>query len=157
MSGVPTLEPAHIGRLIVAVAVVMVVSLVAIVVTRDRAVRPDLSAVPLPEGSVTHAAVEECDDDDPPVCTVRMAVGPAGGVQLPRETEVMLVEHLRDEGWRTAEDGGDAARLASPNGHLIVRIADYHPEDVPEGLESGVDEDVGREDLAVLTVVPTDP
>lgn len=155
MSSVPTLEPAHIGRLIVAVAVVMVVSLVAIVVTRDRAVRPDLSAVPLPEGSVTHAAVEECDDD-PPVCTVRMAVGPAGGVQLPRETEVMLVEHLREEGWRTAADGGDAGRLTSPNGHLTVRISDYHPEDVPAALESGVDEDVGREDLAVLTVVPTD-
>lgn len=153
MSAGPTLEPAHVGRLIVAVAVVVVVSLVAMVVTGDRAVRPDLSAVPLPEGSVTHAALEECNEERPPVCTVRMAVGPAGGIELPRDTEVMLAEHLRGEGWRTARDG-DADRLVSPNGHLIVRISDYRPDDVPDALASGVDEDVSHGNLAMITVVP---
>lgn len=154
MSGVPTLEPANVGRLIVAVAVVIVVSLVAMAVSRDRVIRPDLSAVPLPEGSVTHAAVEDCTGDDPPVCTVHLAVGPAGGVELPRDTEVMLVEHLRAEGWRPSGDGGAVAGLTSPDGDLIARVSGYVPDEVPEALESGVDEDVDRGDLAEVLVIP---
>lgn len=159
MSAIPRPGSPHAGRMIVAVAVVLVVSLVAIVVSRDRPVRPDLSSVPLPEGSVTHAAVETCSGDDPTVCTVDLAVGPAGGVELPRATEVMLVEHLREQGWDPEEplgEGGPAGELVSPDGRLLVRIADYDPADVPEALGSGVDEDVGREELALLTVVPRD-
>lgn len=159
MSAIPRLGPSHVGGMIVTVAVVLVVSLVAIVVSRERPVRPDLSSVPLPEGSVTHAAVEACSGDDPPVCTVDLAVGPAGGVELPRETEVMLTEHLRERGWGPEEplsEGGTAGALVSPDGRLLVRIVDYDRAEVPERLAAGVDEDVGREDLALLTVVPTD-
>lgn len=159
MSAPPRLGPPHAGGMIVAVAVVLVVSLVAIVVGQDRPVRPDLSAVPLPEGSVTHAAVEACSGDDPPVCTVDLAVGPAGGVELPRETEVMLAEHLREQGWDPDEplsEGGTTGELVSPDGRLLVRVSDYDPADVPQDLDSGVDEDVPREDLALLTVAPGD-
>lgn len=157
MSAIPRLEPSHAGGMIVAVAVVFVVSLVAIVVGQDRPVRPDLSAVPLPQGSVTHAAVEACSGDDPPVCTVDLAVGPAGGVELPRETEVMLAEHLREQGWdpeQPLSEGGTAGELVSPDGRLAVRVSDYDPADAPQDLESGVDEDVARGELALLTVVP---
>lgn len=159
MSAIPRLEPSHAGGMIVAVAVVLVVSLVAIVVGQDRPVRPDLSAVPLPEGSVTHAAVETCSGDGPQVCTVDLAVGPAGGVELPRETEVMLAEHLREQGWGPQEplsEGGTRGELVSPDGRLVVRVSDYDTDDVPQGLDSDVDEDVAREDLASLRVSPRD-
>lgn len=157
MSARPATGPANVGRLIVAVAVVVAVSLVAIVVSSDRPVRPDLSALPLPEGAVTHAATEDCTGDAPPVCRVDLAVGPAGGIELPRDTEVMLADHLVDEGWReTGPPTGDRerARLVSPDGEMSVRIGDYDAEDVPEDLESGVDEDVAREHLAHVVVVP---
>lgn len=148
----PLVQPQHVGRVILIGALVLVSGLVALVLLRDQAVRPDLSAVPLPQGAVTHGAVEHCSDGDPTVCTASLAVGPAGGIELPRQTEAMLVEHLREQGWT-----GSGSELTSPQGRLRVRISDYDPGAVPDRLEARVDEDIVRADLALVEVVPAGP
>ena len=145
----PLMQPKHIGRVIVGGAVLLVVGLVVLVLIRGQALRPDLSAVPLPEGAVVHGAVEDCQGDGPTVCTASLAVGPAGGIELPRETERMLLEHLRSQGW-----SGSGSELASPEDRMRVTISDYDPEAAPGQLDDRVDEDIVREDLALVTVAP---
>ena len=142
-------QPKHIGRVIVGGAVLLVVGLVLVVLMRDQALRPDLSGVPLPDGAVVHGAVEDCQGDGPTVCTASLAVGPAGGIELPRETEAMLLEHLRAQGWT-----GAGAELASPGDRMRVTISDYDPEAAPGQLDDRVDEDIVRDDLALVEVTP---
>lgn len=149
MSGRPLVQPQHIGRVIVGGAVLLVVGLVVLVTMRDQVLRPDLSAVPLPDGAVVHGAIEDCRGDGPTVCTASLAVGPAGGIQLPRQTETMLLEHLRAQGWT-----GAGAELASPADRMRVTISDYAPETAPGQLDDRVDEDIARGDLALVTVAP---
>lgn len=149
MSRQPLVQPKHIGRVIVGGAVLLVIGLLALVLIRGQASRPDLSAVPLPEGAVVHGAIEDCRGEAPAVCTASLAVGPAGGIELPRETETMLLEHLREQGW-----SGAGTELDSPDDRMRVTVSDYDPGAAPGQLDDRVDEDIVRDDLALVEVTP---